>query len=54
LEYLIGAAVIAAGYLIYIPFFFFDIDFPGSDKIYVFLQVLFESVPNEFSEEKLE
>ena len=54
LEYLIGAAVIAAGYLIYIPFFYFDVNFPGSDKIYVFLQIFFECVPNDFSEEKLE
>ena len=50
--YLYAALVMVTGYLIYFPFFHFELNFPGSDWIYKNFQLLLECVPNDYEDFK--
>jgi len=51
LAYLYGLSVMVAGYLIYFPFFHYNISFPGSAWLYEKLQIFLEMVPNDYKDE---
>ena len=46
-----AAMVIFAGYLFYVPFFELGWTAPFSDRLYIFLQLYFESVPEVYKRE---
>lgn len=50
LAYLYCALVMLSGYIIYIPFFYFDVQFPGSKWVYKYMQMFFECVPNDYKD----